>query len=92
MYRTNDILSRSISGTSGHSSRVRLSIGLATVLPVATLAAIFFGAVWLMLCLVGGKSLGKDRRHFADPLPVSPEVVPVPIDQSAQTIKVHRAS
>jgi membrane-associated phospholipid phosphatase len=39
------------------------------------LAAIFFGAVWLACCLIAGRSIGKHRRHLADPLPISSDII-----------------
>lgn len=44
------------------------------------LAAIFFGALWLALCLISGKSIGKYRRDLR-PLPVSPELLAVPVER-----------
>jgi undecaprenyl-diphosphatase len=55
------------------------------------LAAIFFGAVWLFLCLMAGKSIDKHRRNLPDPLPTSPELVTVTAEQPAQPIQVSRA-
>jgi membrane-associated phospholipid phosphatase len=56
------------------------------------LAAIFFGAVWLIFCLIAGKSISRHRRHPLDPLPISPDVIPLAVEQPAQPIHVSRAA
>ena len=56
------------------------------------LAAIFFGAVWLTFCLIAGKSISRHRRHLPDPLPISPDIVPLAVEQPAQPIQVSRAA
>lgn len=53
------------------------------------LAAIVFGAIWLSLCLVAGRSIGK-HRHLPDPLPISPDPVLVPAQQPEQLIPIPR--
>ncbi len=59
---------------------------------VNVLAAIFFGAVWLTFCLIAGKSVSRHRQHLPDPLPISPDVVPLTAEQPAQPIQVSRAA
>jgi membrane-associated phospholipid phosphatase len=56
------------------------------------LAAIFFGALWLMLCLIAGKSLAKHARHLADPVPIPSDLVLVPIDRPVQPLQVPHAN
>jgi membrane-associated phospholipid phosphatase len=56
------------------------------------LAAIFFGAIWLMLCLIARKSIGKHVHHLPDSLPIPSDVVLVPIERPAQPIQVPRAN
>ena len=56
------------------------------------LAAIFFGAVWLTFCLIAGKSIAKHRRYLPDPLPISPDIVPLAVEQPAQPVQVSRAA
>jgi undecaprenyl-diphosphatase len=53
------------------------------------LAAIFFGTVWLMLCLITGKSIHK-HRHVPEPLPVGSEVMVLAMEQPAQPIPISR--
>jgi membrane-associated phospholipid phosphatase len=55
------------------------------------LAAIFFGTVWLMLCLVSGKSVGK-YRHVLQPLPIGSEVVVLATEQQTQPVPISRGS
>lgn len=54
------------------------------------LAAIFFGALWLICCLIGGKSIAKHHRSLPDPLPISSEVVPVAVERRPRSIQVAR--
>jgi undecaprenyl-diphosphatase len=56
------------------------------------LAAIFFGALWLMFCLIAGKSIGKHRRSLPDSLPISSDVVSLAAEPPAQSIQVSRAN
>lgn len=55
------------------------------------LAAIFFGTVWLMLCLLTGKSIQK-HRHLPDPLTVESEVVVLAMEQPAQLVPIRAIS
>ena len=55
-------------------------------------AAIFFGAVWLILCLIAGNSISRHRRHLPDLLPISADVVPLTAEQPAQSVQVSRAA
>ena len=56
------------------------------------LAAIVFGAAWLTFCLIAGKSISRHRQHLLDPLPISPDVVPLTAEQPAEPIQVSRAA
>ncbi len=56
------------------------------------LAAIFFGAVWLIFCLIAGKSISRHDRRLPDLMPISPVVVPLAAEQPAQPIHVSRAA
>jgi len=56
------------------------------------LAAIFFGALWLICCLVAGKSIGKHHRSLPDPLPISSDLVPVVAEQPIESLHVPRAN
>jgi undecaprenyl-diphosphatase len=51
------------------------------------LAAIFFGALWLIFCLIAGKSIGKHRRYLSDPLPIPSDVAVLVAEQPAQSIQ-----
>jgi undecaprenyl-diphosphatase len=53
------------------------------------LAAMFFGVVWLMLCLFTGKSLQK-YRHLPEPLPVGSEMAVFAMEQPAQPVRISR--
>jgi len=55
------------------------------------LAAIFFGAVWLIFCLMASKSIGTHRRHLPDPLPISSDVVVLAAEQPAESVQVSPA-
>jgi undecaprenyl-diphosphatase len=54
------------------------------------LAAIFFGAFWLICCLIAGKSISKHHRSLPAPLPISSEVVPVAVEQRGRSIQAPR--
>jgi undecaprenyl-diphosphatase len=54
------------------------------------LAAIFFGAFWLICCLIAGKSIAKHHRSLPAPLPISSEVVPVAVEQRGRSIQAPR--
>jgi undecaprenyl-diphosphatase len=54
------------------------------------LAAIFFGTLWLIFCLIAGKSISKHRRYLSDPLPISSDVVPLAAEPPAQSIQISR--
>ena len=56
------------------------------------LAAIFFGAVWLGLCLIAGKSIGKHGRYLPDPVPIPSAVLSVAAKQPMQSIPVSRSN
>ncbi len=55
------------------------------------LAAIFFGTVWLMLCLITGKSVQK-YRHLPEPLPVGSEMMVLAVEQPAQPVPIRAIS
>ena len=54
------------------------------------IAAIFFGALWLICCLIAGKSIAKHHGSLPDPLPISSELVPVVVEQRPRSIQVPR--
>src|SRR5213075_2001064 len=54
-------------------------IALGAHFPTDVLAAMFFGAVWLRFCLIGGKSISRHRR-VSDPLPISSDVLLIPAE------------
>jgi membrane-associated phospholipid phosphatase len=56
------------------------------------LAGIFFGVVWLALCLFAGKSIRRHRRYLPDPLPISSDVVVLAAEPAAQPIQVSHIS
>jgi len=56
------------------------------------LAAIFFGAVWLTLCFIGGKSLPRRRIQLPESLSISSDLLLVPAKQTARSAQVTRAN
>jgi len=54
------------------------------------LAAIFFGTLWLICCLIAGKSIAKHHRSLPEAFPISSEVVPVAVEQRPRSIQVPR--
>jgi membrane-associated phospholipid phosphatase len=58
------------------------------------LGAIFFGVMWLALCLVAGRFVGRIRMSPKTILPVSSvsEVVPLPVEPTAQLVPVAKTN
>lgn len=56
------------------------------------LAAILFGAIWLIFCFIAGKSASRHFQHLPDPLPISADLIPLTVEQPAQPIQGSRAA
>jgi undecaprenyl-diphosphatase len=55
------------------------------------LAAIFFGTLWLLLCLITGKSIQK-HRHLPEPLPVASDAAVLAMAQPSQLVPIRAIS
>ncbi len=63
-------------------------IALGTHFLTDVLGAIFFGALWLICCLIAGKSIAKHHRSLRDPLSISFEVAPIALEQRPRSVRV----